>query len=112
MPELLRSLPLGTIGKEVPRRDWSLPIQSSTIEAMALVHDLEIGDVVELTEAVDAAPVGARGGVVDLLDSGHVMVEVMTLPLEPILDRIVIVPPGTLHVIKRAHTKPEARELN
>lgn len=72
---------------------------------MALVHDLEIGDVVELTEAVDAAPVGARGGVVDLLDGERVMVEVMTLPLEPILDRIVTVRPGAVHAIKRAHGK-------
>jgi hypothetical protein len=68
---------------------------------MAFVRDLEIGDMVELTEAVDAAPVGARGGVVDLLNSGHIMVEVMTLPQEPILDRIVTVRPGMLRVIKR-----------
>jgi hypothetical protein len=69
------------------------------------MHDLDIGDVVELTEAVDAASAGARGGVVGLLDGGHVMVEVMTLPLEPILDRIVTVQPETLRIIKRAHAK-------
>jgi hypothetical protein len=84
---------------------WLLPTPSPTIESVTLVHDLDIGDVVELTEAVDAASAGARGGIVGLLDSGHVMVEVMTLPLEPILDRIVTVRPETLRIIKRAHAR-------
>jgi hypothetical protein len=62
--------------------------------------ELSDGDVVELTEAVDAAPSGAQGGVTDILSKDRVMVEVMTLPLEPILDRIVIVSPAMLRVIK------------
>lgn len=70
------------------------------------MDDLAIGDVVELTEAVDLAPEGARGGVTDLLDNGMVIVEVMTLPLEPILDRIVFVRPETLRVIEQA--QPQA----
>lgn len=69
------------------------------------MDDVAIGDVVELTEPADLAPAGARGGIADVLDD-RVIVEVMTLPLEPILDRIVIVPPETLRIIKRA--KPQA----
>jgi len=69
------------------------------------MDDLAIGDVVELTEAADPAPAGARGGVTDLLDD-RVIVEVTTLPLEPILDRVVVVPPATLRIVKRA--QPQA----
>jgi len=64
------------------------------------MHELSIGDMVELTGAVDAAPAGARGGVTDILDESHVIVEVMTMPLEPILDRIVVVSPETLRLVK------------
>lgn len=70
------------------------------------MDDLAIGDVVELTEAVDRAPAGARGGVTDLLDDGNVIVEVTTLPLEPILERIVFVRPETLRIIEQA--QPQA----
>jgi len=64
------------------------------------MDDLAVGTPVELTVPVEAAPAGARGGVTDLLDNGKVIVEVMTLPLEPILDRIVFVDPETLRVIE------------
>lgn len=66
------------------------------------MDDLAIGDVVELIEAVDQAPMGARGGVTDLLDDGNVIVEVTTLPLEPILDRIVFVRPEKLRIVEQA----------
>ncbi|HKI66640.1 MAG TPA: hypothetical protein VJ989_05165 [Solirubrobacterales bacterium] len=66
------------------------------------MDDLAIGDVVELTEPVDRAPAGARGGVADLLDDGNVVVEVTTLPLEPILERIVFVRPEKLRIIEQA----------
>lgn len=66
------------------------------------MDDLKVGDIVELTVPVETAPAGARGGVTDLLDNGTAIVEVTTLPLEPILDRIVFVDPGTLRVISPA----------
>ncbi len=69
------------------------------------MDEVAIGDLVELTEPVDLAPTGARGGIADVLDD-RVIVEVMTLPLEPILDRIVFVRPETLRIIKRA--QPQA----
>jgi len=65
------------------------------------MDEVAIGDVVELTETVDLAPAGSRGGIADVLDD-VVIVEVMTLPLEPILDRIVFVQPETLRIIKKA----------
>jgi len=64
------------------------------------MHELEVGDVVELTVPVETAPAGARGGVTDLLDDGKVIVEITTLPLEPILDRIIFVSPETLRIIE------------
>lgn len=64
------------------------------------MRELSVGDAVELTDAVDAAPAGAQGGVTDILGESHVIVEVMTMPLEPILDRIVIVSPEMLRLVK------------
>lgn len=65
------------------------------------MDEVAIGDLVELTESVDLAPAGSRGGIADVLDD-VVIVEVMTMPLEPILDRIVFVPPETLHIIEKS----------
>jgi hypothetical protein len=59
---------------------------------MPALHEITLFDTVELTEAVETAPAGSRGGVVELLDGGKAMVEVMTMPPEPLLDRIVVVP--------------------
>lgn len=64
------------------------------------MSELHVGDVVELTEAADSAPSGARGGVTDILGEDRVIVEVTTLPSEPVLDRIVVVPPAMLRRIK------------
>jgi hypothetical protein len=63
---------------------------------MAVTREIAVGALVELTEPVGNAPAGARGGITDLLDDGKVIVEVTTLPPEPILDRIVIVTPAQL----------------
>jgi hypothetical protein len=59
---------------------------------MSTTHKIALFDTVELTDAVDTAPAGSRGGVLELLDDDTAMVEVMTMPLEPVLDRIVVVP--------------------
>jgi len=59
---------------------------------MPATHEIALFDTVELTEAIETAPAGSRGGVVDLLDDDTAMVEVMTMPLEPVLDRIVVAP--------------------
>lgn len=66
---------------------------------MATVREIAIGDLVELTEAVDAAPAGARGGITDVLGGGRVIVELTTLPLEPILERIAVVPVAKLRFL-------------
>jgi hypothetical protein len=59
---------------------------------MSTTHKITLFDTVELTEAIETAPAGSRGGVVELLDDETAMVEVMTMPLEPALDRIVVAP--------------------
>jgi hypothetical protein len=59
---------------------------------VARTHEIAIGDLVELKEPVDRAPAGAMGGITDVLGNAKVIVELTSLPLEPALDRIVIVP--------------------
>lgn len=66
---------------------------------MAVTREISIGDLVELAAPVGAAPAGARGGITDVLDDGMVIVELTSLPLEPILDRIVIVKPNQLRFL-------------
>ena len=69
---------------------------------MAVTPEIAIGELVELTEPVEGAPKGARGGVTDVLGPDRVMVELTSLPAEPILDRIVVVAPDKLRVIEPA----------
>ena len=66
---------------------------------MAVARKIAIGERVELTEPVDRAPAGARGGITDVLGDGRVIVELTSLPPEPILDRIVIVPVAKLRFL-------------
>lgn len=63
--------------------------------AMATAHEIGTYDVVLLTERVDDAPAGARGGVLELLDDGTAMVEV-TFPSLDAVERIVFAPLATL----------------
>lgn len=73
---------------------------------MPVTHENEIAlfDKVELTEAIEAAPAGSKGTVVELLDHDTAMVEVMTMPLQPALDRIVVAPLTKLRRIGHAST--------
>lgn len=62
---------------------------------MAITPKISDFDPVELTAAVDDAPAGARGGVLEMRPDGFAMVEV----LEPHLDaaaRIVFAPASEL----------------
>ncbi len=59
---------------------------------MPAVREITVLDLVELTEPVLGAPAGARGGVLELRDGEIAMIEITSMPLEPILDRIVFVP--------------------
>lgn len=52
-------------------------------------------DLVELTEPVDDAPAGARGGVLELTDATTAMVEVTAPELDPSA-RIVFAPLSSL----------------
>jgi len=75
------------------------------MKPMPTTHEIALFDTVELTEAVETAPAGSRGGVVELLDDDTAMVEVMTMPLEPALDRIVVAPLAKLRRIPAAPAK-------
>lgn len=59
---------------------------------MPATHQITLFDTVELTEAIETAPAGARGGVLELLDDEKAMVEVTSTPSQPLLDRIVVAP--------------------
>jgi len=59
-------------------------------------------DIVELTEPVEGAPAGARGGVLDIFKGDMAMVEITTMPDESILDRIIVAPLNKLRVVDPA----------
>ena len=72
---------------------------------MAVARKLTDLDTVELVAAVDDAPAGARGGVVEMRPDGFAMVEV----LEPRLDaaaRIVFVPASELRLVRAGKQTP------
>jgi hypothetical protein len=68
--------------------------------ARATAHDIALNDWVELLEPLDAAPAGARGGVVDLLADDVVMIEIMEPHLGDGIDRIVVASPSKLRRIE------------
>jgi len=69
------------------------------MKPMPAVREITTLDLVELTEPVGDAPAGARGGVLELRNDGIAMLELTTLPPEPILDRIVFAPRSSLRLI-------------
>jgi hypothetical protein len=58
---------------------------------MAVVREITAFHRVELLEPMDAAPAGARGGVLELRDRDTAMVEITTPELDPAA-RIIFVP--------------------
>lgn len=76
---------------------------------MAMAPEITAFDPVELTERVDDAPAGARGGVLELYTRDTAMVEIM----EPELDglaRIVFVPLDKLRVVDSTRrSRPDHR---
>jgi hypothetical protein len=59
---------------------------------VATVHQIAQYDTVELIEPIDAAPAGARGGVLEFLEDGSIAeIEIMQPDLDG-LDRIVYAP--------------------
>lgn len=69
---------------------------------MAVAHKIAAFDVVELTERVDDAPAGARGGVLELREGGMAMIEVTKPKLGPAA-RIVFAPFSKIRVVEPAH---------
>jgi hypothetical protein len=69
---------------------------------MAVIREITELDVVELTETVDDAPAGARGGVLEVRDGKTAMVEVLEPKLGPAA-RIVFAPLDKLRIVKAGH---------
>lgn len=66
---------------------------------MAVAHRIAEFDIVKLTEGVDDASAGSRGGVLELRADDTAMVEILEPPLDGAA-RIVFVPLAKLRVIK------------
>jgi len=71
-----------------PRLVTALP--RPNMKRMATTRQIELYDIVELLEPVDAAPAGARGGVLEFVGDNHDLAEIeITQPDLEGLDRIV-----------------------
>jgi hypothetical protein len=68
---------------------------------MATVREITEFDIVELREDFETAPAGATGGVLDIFNDGHAMVEFTSMPAEMSLDRILVVPIDKLRLIEQ-----------
>ena len=71
---------------------------------MAVAHKIAAFDIVELTERVDDAPAGARGGVLELRSGDMAMIEV-TKPELGSAARIVFAPLSKVRVIEPGHRR-------
>jgi hypothetical protein len=71
---------------------------------MAVAHKIAAFDIVELTERVDDAPAGARGGVLELREGDMAMIEVAKPDLGPAA-RIVFAPLSKVRIVKPAHRR-------
>lgn len=71
---------------------------------MAIAHKIAAFDIVELTERVDDAPAGARGGVLELRKGDVAMIEVTKPDLGPAA-RIVFAPLSKVRVVEPAHPR-------
>jgi hypothetical protein len=68
---------------------------------MAVAHRIAAFDIVELTERVDDAPAGARGGVLELREGNTAMIEVTKPRLGPAA-RIVFAPLSKVRLVEPA----------
>lgn len=72
---------------------------------MAIADKITPFDIVELTERVDDAPAGARGGVLELYTPDVAMVEILKPELNAAA-RIVFVPLDKLRIVEPAPKHP------
>lgn len=66
-------------------------------------REIAIGDTVELTETIGHAPARTRGAITDILADDKVIVELTSMPADPILDRIAVVPLAKLRLVAPTH---------
>lgn len=72
---------------------------------MAIAHEISPFDIVELTERVDDAPAGARGGVLELYTPDTAMLEILEPELGPAA-RIIFARLDKLRVVEPAAKSP------
>jgi hypothetical protein len=66
---------------------------------MAIDRDTPLFTWVELTEAIDSAPAGAKGGLLEYRGGDMAMLEIMEPELDSV-DRIVFAPLSALRVLE------------
>jgi hypothetical protein len=67
---------------------------------MTVAPEIELYELVELTQAIGVAPIGAKGGVIEFHGNDIALVEVTEPDIED-LDRLVFAPVSTLRPLER-----------
>ena len=81
----------GTTPTQTQHRGWSPPIPRPNMRPMRAVREITAFDLVELLEPVSDAPVGARGGVLEVRPDDTAMIEITAPELDP-TERIIFAP--------------------
>lgn len=71
---------------------------------MPATEKIAVLDLIELRESFDGIPAGATGGALELMDNGHVMVEINSIPALDAVERIVFPPASKLRRIGHVRT--------
>lgn len=71
---------------------------------MSATEKIAVLDLIELRESFDGIPAGATGGALELMDNGHVMVEITSIPALDAVERIVFPPASKLRRIDHVRT--------
>jgi hypothetical protein len=73
---------------------------------MSTTDKIAVLDLIELTEPFDGIPVGATGGVLELINDDTALVEITSIP-ELDIERIIFPPLAKLRRIRIASGKPK-----
>lgn len=74
------------------------------MKLMATTETISVLDLVELRQPFDGIPAGATGGALELMDDGHVMVEITSIPELDAVERVIFPPASGLRRIGTART--------
>ena len=74
------------------------------MNSMSTTDKLEVLDVIELTEPHDGIPIGATGGLLELMNENTAMVEITSIPEFDAVERIIFPPLSKLRRIGHVKT--------